>query len=477
MTKSIYITFRLKYLIANNLILIFSTLLFGILTVSQAQISSHYWSHQYGAKGLLLNGSIIGSVNDETAIFYNPAGMVIDSSVGISFSVLSPYFSILKTNNFLGQGSSSIDRGLGMAPGLVAAVIKPFCTDRISMGFTTFQRFQADINFRDRIVNTVMNNQELLYLGNIEFNRKINETWLGLGIGVRLYDKLKVGISQFFTFRSESMRLNFRKEILDKIYPTELVAGWRSDFGYAFSATGGMLTKFGLKWTPFNTKIGITYTTPSYLLLLKNANYSFDDQKVFPGGSSTVSSNDKDTRLNEYHTPSSLGFGIELPVKNSILSFSIEVFGKVNDYDLINDTSDPLEGKSPGSEPITVVVSQQSARVINFALGLERPINRKLTIYHGFRTDFNQNNLLNIGDGVTFLTDTPSIIHVSSGFTRQFNNKRLGVGLDYGFGFKRKGQQLTDLTNLNLQNIFQFSGQSTVSTYIHQFTLFITYDF
>lgn len=471
------ITLGFKYRKTNNLILIFSTFLAGIFTVAQAQISSHYWSHQYGAKGLLLNGSIVGSVNDETAIFYNPAGMVIDSSLGISFSVLSPNFSVLKTNNLLGQGSSSVDSRLGMAPGLVAAVFKPFGTDRVSIGFTTFQRFQADISFRDRVVNTVMNNQELIYLGNLEFNRKINETWLGLGVGVQLHDRFKIGLSQFFTFRSESMRLNFRKEILNKIKPTDLVAGWRSDFGYVFSTTGGMLTKFGLKWTPFDVKIGITYTTPGYLFILKNANYSFDDQKVFPIGSSTVISNNEDAPLNEYHTPPSVGFGIELPVKNSRVSFSIEVFGEVNEYDLINDTSDPLEGKSPGSEPITVVVSQQSARVINFAFGLERPINRKLTIYHGFRTDFNQNSLLNIGDGVTFLTDTPNIIHISSGFTRQFNNKRLGVGLDYGFGFKGKGKQLTDLTNLNVQNIFQFSGQNTVSTYVHQFTLFITYDF
>ena len=475
---SIYYKLNSKSIINKNLLTIL--MVCGTLicwSPSDAQIGSHYWSHQYGARGLLLNGSIIGSVNDETAIFYNPAGMVIDSSIGISFSVLSPSLSILNTNNFLGQGSSSLDRKLGMAPGLIAAVIKPFRTESISIGFTTFQRFRANVNFRDRIVDRVMNEPTLLYLGNLEFNRNINETWVGIGMGIKLHERFKIGVSQFFTWRSEDMRLNFRKEILDRENPTNLIAGWRSDFGYGFSANGGMISKFGLKWTPYNIKLGVTYTTSSYNLLLKNARYAFDDQKVYPDGNSTVSSNDRITELNEYLTPWSMGFGIELPVKKSRISFSVEVFGSIDQYKLIEDSSDPLQGNSPGSAPVTTTISQQSARVINFAIGLERPISDKLTIYHGFRTDFSQNSLLDLGDGINFLTDSPDIVHISSGFTRQFSNRRLGVGIDYGFGFKSGGRQLTDLTNLTVQNIFQFSGQNIVSTYIHQITLFITYDF
>ena len=34
-----------------------------------SQTDAHYWTHQFGAKGLLLNGAVIASTEDETAVF------------------------------------------------------------------------------------------------------------------------------------------------------------------------------------------------------------------------------------------------------------------------------------------------------------------------------------------------------------------------------------------------------------------------
>ena len=445
--------------------------------ILSAQINSHYWSHQYGAKGLLLNGAVIASVNDQTSIFYNPAGLAMDTTSGVAFSIMTPSLSIVNNNNFLGEGITTTDRRLSLSPGLVAAVIQPFRSKRVSLGFTTFQRFKARISFRDRVVDRVRNSSDQLYIGSIDFNRNISETWLGVAAGIRIHDRFKIGVSQFLTWRSELVHLNFRKEIIDRIDPNQLVAGWRSDFGYGFSANGGMITKFGLKWTPWNIKIGLTYTTASYALLLRNARYSFDDQQVRSDGSSTVRSNNRSVQLNDYFTPRSIGAGIELPFGRSTVSIATEVFSRIDRYNLIDDVADPLEGLSPNGTGIPVTISQKSDRVINFAIGIERPINSKFTVYHGLRTDFSPNNVLDLGEGVNFLASSPSIFHFSTGFTKTNKKRRLGLGLDYGFGLKTGGQQLTDLSNLTSENIFNFSGKNVVSTYVHQFNLFITYDF
>jgi len=255
------------------------------IQIGFGQVNSHYWSHQYGAKGLLLNGSIIASVNDETAIFYNPGSMALTEEFGISLSLITPTFSKLKTSDFLGEGTSFSNEGLGLSPGLVAAMFKPFGTDKVTLGLTTFQRFKSNINVEDRVVRQVNSNDNQLFLGELDFNRRLSENWFGIGLSARLSDKFAIGVTQFFTFRSENVALNFKKEILDKDNPANLIAGWRSNFEYGYNATGGILSKIGICWTPSKFKMGATFTTSTYGLTVRRANYAFDDQKIGPTSS------------------------------------------------------------------------------------------------------------------------------------------------------------------------------------------------
>ena len=209
---------------------IFGTVIVLFCTLSVfGQVNSHYWSHQYGSRGLLLNGSVIASVNDETAIFYNPASMGLTDDFGLSLSLITPTYSQLRTTDFLGEGTSFKDHGLGLAPGLVAAMLKPFGTDKVTLGITTFKRFQSEVNVEDRIVKNVPNSNDQIFLGDVNFNRRLSETWLGLGMSFRIHKKLAVGFTQFLTWRGENVGLNFRKEILDKDNPSALIAGWRSN--------------------------------------------------------------------------------------------------------------------------------------------------------------------------------------------------------------------------------------------------------
>ena len=440
------------------------------------QVNSHYWSHQYGSRGLLLNGSIIASVNDETAIFYNPGAMSLSEDFGLSLSLITPTYSMIRTTDFLGEGTSFTDQGLGLAPGLVAAKFKPFGTDKITMGFTTFKRFKSEVRVEDRFVNEIPNNDSQIFLGDVDFSRKLNETWVGLGMSFKLNKQFAVGFSQFLTWRGEEVALDFRKEILDRDNPENLIAGWRSNFQYGYSANGGVLTKFGISWQPGEIKVGATFTTSTYGLILKGADYSFEDQKVFTDNTSTASSNDRSVDLNEYHTPWSIGMGIEIPIGESKLSISTEYFASVEKYDLIDDTDDPLDGLSSNPENTTVKIGQANERVINVAIGLERPWKRRYTRFFGLRTDFSPRSLFELSEGVSFLASTPSIYHVSTGVAYAYKRSQFSVGLDYGFGYKRGGRQLTDITDINVDNIFEFSGEDAVKTFVHQISLYITYD-
>lgn len=456
---------------------VYGTVLGVFVTLAAfAQVNSHYWSHQYGSRGLLLNGSIIASVNDETAIYYNPGSMAMTDDFGLSLSLVTPTFSMLRTTDFLGDGTSFTDKGLGLAPGLVAAMFKPFGTDRVTMGITTFKRFKSEVNVEDRLLNVITDNPNQLFLGDVDFNRKLSETWLGLGLSVRVSNSFALGLTQFLTWRGERVELNFRKEILDRENPANLIAGWRSNFEYGYSANAGSLTKFGMCWQPFGLKFGATFTTHTYGLFLKGADYAFEDQKVFTDNTSTAASNDRSVDLNDYHTPWSAGFGLEIPVGGSKLSISAEYFAQVEKYDLIKDTDDPLDGLSGDPEPTTIRIGQANERVLNVGIGIERSWKKKYTWFYGFRTDFSPRSLFDLGEGVTFLASTPNIYHISTGGAYAYRRSQFSVGIDYGFGFKKGGKQLTDISEVNVDNIFQFSGKDDVKTFVHQLSLYITYD-
>jgi len=441
-----------------------------------AQLNSHYWSHQYGSKGLLLNGSVIASVNDETAIFYNPGAMSLTDEFGISLSLITPTYSQYKTSDFLGDNTSFKDQNLGLSPGLVAAILKPFKTDKISVGLTTFTRFRSSINVEDRFLKLVFANNDQIFQGEVDFNRRISENWFGVAISAQLSERLAIGVTQFVSFRGERVLLDFKKEILDRNNPGDLVAGWRSEFEFGYSANGGTLSKLGICWQPGEVRLGATFTTATYGIADQRADYAFDDQKVNFAGTNTSSSNDQRTALSSYQTPWSFGIGAQLPLTSSILSISAEYFTAVGQYNLIDDIDDPLDGLSTEQNLIRTTVAQAASPVLNFGFGIEKEYDEKYTYFYGFRTDFSPNNLLDLSDEISFLANSPDIFHLSGGLAYSYQKSQFSVGLDYGFGFKVGGQQLTDIANVTQENIFEFSGNDSVNTTIHQIQLFITYD-
>jgi len=101
---------------------------------------------------LLLNGAVIASTDDETAVFYNPGAMAMgeEDDFSLSLSFITPSYASLKTRNYFGQGRSIKDTELGFAPGLAAVGFNPFKYDDFRIAITSFTRFKSNISFRYR---------------------------------------------------------------------------------------------------------------------------------------------------------------------------------------------------------------------------------------------------------------------------------------------------------------------------------------
>ena len=176
-------------LILSKQALVFLIVLFA-LPAANAQNDAHYWTHQYGAKGLLLDGSVIAATEDETAVFYNPGAMGNGEDFGISLSFFTPQYSILKTEDYLGAGSQAQDRSFGFSSDLSAIGFRPFKDHRFRASITSFARYKSGLSLRERQVGEVLNQPDLIFLGNLDFRRSLSERWFGFGLAMKINENL-----------------------------------------------------------------------------------------------------------------------------------------------------------------------------------------------------------------------------------------------------------------------------------------------
>ncbi|MCU0347082.1 MAG: hypothetical protein MUC59_09060 [Saprospiraceae bacterium] len=450
---------------------------FAALPFASSQNDDHYWTHQYGAKGLLLNGAVIASTEDETAVFYNPGALGNGEDFGISVSFLTPTYSVLKTEGYLGLDSRADNRRLGFSSDLSAVGFRPFKSHRFRAAVTSFSRYKSGLSLREREVGTVENQPSQLFIGNLEFRRSVSERWFGGGMAFRINDNLSVGASQFFTFHTESTSLAIQKEIVEKDNPYELTLAWATKFKYSFSAKGGMLTKFGMTANWGNVKLGATVTTSTYHFFAKKASYDNFDLKVYGRDSTILISNLAATALLDYKTPWSFGLGADFKIGKTRASISTEYFTKIPLYTIIEDKNDPFNGLANGVYLQETKVQLQNRAVHNVAIGLQTQLRNDQSLIMGFRTDFNQRIIDQGLPTLSFLSTTPTVFHFSFGGLFLVRSNKLSAGLDYSFGRKRTTGRLADLTNITPENLFEFSKTGAIQSRYQSVVFIFTYDF
>ena len=449
------------------------------LTFIFTQTDAHYWTSQYGSKGLLLNGAVIASTDDETAVFYNPGALGSKDELGLSLSFLSPTYAVLKTENYLGQDNVIKDDGLRFTPGLAAAGFAPFKGNpNIRAALASFTRFSSNIRYRGREVNRFMGSDDLIFIGNFEFERRLSERWFGFGMAYRVSDNFSFGATQFLVFHGQNFAFASQKEVVYSDQPDQVKMGWRNKVKYSFSANGGMVTKFGLSYRIRDTKIGLTLTTPTYKSWWGTASYEFDDQKIFSQDSITLSSNLDGASLKNYKTPLSIGLGLELPIGfRTRLSISAEYFAAVALYTILEDSDDPLNGLAGQVNENEVLLNTGNRAVLNVALGWQTRINDRSSVIWGFRTDFNQRLLEQDLQALQFLSTTPNIYHISVGNTIVVWNSKFSFGVDFAYGRKTGNTQQVNFQDVTSENLFNLTRQGSVTSTYSAILFIVAYDF
>lgn len=443
-----------------------------------AQVDGHYWTHQYGARGLLMNGAVIASPEGETALYYNPGAVGMDEELGFELSFITPTYSVLRKTNLLNNGNVIKDDGLNTAPGFLGARFKPFESDKFTAGITTFNRLKTNISLSDRIVDQVEGSQELLYRGDIDFNRRISEIWFGFSLAYNITEQLGVGLTQFSTWHSQTSDLDFKKEILDIDDPSDITQSWRSQFAYSVSTQSAFVTKLGLAYRADQIRLGLTVTTGSYLPIRKRGSYLIEDHRINElSNERTTVSNRTGTKEVNRKSPFSIGLGLDMLADDLELALSGEYFRRIKAYSLLELSDDPYDGASTSSNLTLVNLNEEADNVFNVAVALKKVRSEETTLFVGFRTDLDQESVISLDNFPNYLGSIGNVFHFSGGGLFTFGKNRLSLGMDIAYGRQGDGLQLVDLSMVDQSNIFQFSGEKTVTSSFFSTMIFCTYDF
>ena len=97
------------------------SILTSVLTAAFAEAQdSNYWDSQYGTKGELLGGMVVGSPTDLSATYYNPGWIAIRTDPSFLLTTMAAEAYRIRLKDGLGDGTSPTSSTVATSPGYLA---------------------------------------------------------------------------------------------------------------------------------------------------------------------------------------------------------------------------------------------------------------------------------------------------------------------------------------------------------------------
>jgi len=374
-------------MIRNSLVIVF--IFFSVNLHAQ---TAHYWTESFGTRSMLLNGVVVGSVQDLGAVYYNPARLAQFKSPAFVISGQVYELGSVTIKNGLGDGLDLNKSNFGGGPSLVSGTFKlDFLKGHhFAYAFLTRTKSSNDFNFSFNVEGDYILafTGEEYYSGELSLTNRIRDEWMGLSWSYPINEKLSVGATGFYSNleRGASIRLQLQA-YSDSLNQTGVYIRKRA---YSYKSQS-ILGKFGVSYKGEKLTLGLTITTPKW----EGIGSAGTSYETFLSGVETIDGDsveniyilDNQGDIESTHkSPFSvaIGGGIKLS-KRSLLHVSAQYFAGIPHYTILQ--SQPFTGQST-QEVIQIKVESDILPVVNYGLGLEIFINEYLSMFGSFATDF-----------------------------------------------------------------------------------------
>jgi hypothetical protein len=394
---------------------------------------AHYWTTQYGNRSRLLAGAVIGSVNDVSAVYYNPGALALleEAELLLGGNVFE-YTRI----GYDGLVSGEIDFSSNRFKSLPAMIAGEFPfkflgKNRLAYSYLVRQDFDFRIRERGALSGDDLQLPGLETLaGDVRMDQDLTESWGGL-TWARMLGKWGFGVTQFIAVRSQRTEFQTLAQA-SGMDEEELLGLQNRDFNFT---AWRILWKLGIDRIIDRWQFGVNLTSPS-LSLGGSGEVGFDSTFVVtegpPGAGTGIITSTQEDLPARYKTPLAVGGGAAYAFgEGRRIHFAAEWNSSVEEYDVID--SEPFVAPESG-DTISFDIAQELDPVFNAGAGIEYKFTDLLGGYGGFRTDFSARPTdVSTGD-FTATVSRWDIYHVSLGSTFQVERSDFTLGAVLSFG-------------------------------------------
>jgi hypothetical protein len=461
------------------------TVYFPFLSFGQ---SNTYWTRSFNEESSLLSGAVVGGGAGPTAIYFNPASIseVTASKLSVNASLFS--FDFINIRNALGEDLHvKASRG-AIEPRFVSYMIKSKAFEKWSFEIAILNNELS----RTEMTESVDKMEDVLagitgderYFAVYHYSNQFRDDWIGIGGSVNLSEKLRAGGSMFVTIKSlkysealtiEAYSLNDSILLYGNYVPFYVASSQYSEYlkfnDYRLTWKGGLI------YQTVNFSAGISVTTPSlggiYSDGKRNSRIASQTNITDPESGEPVPDyivadyKEKGDVKVGFKTPFSLaaGFNYHYPGTGRTFYTSVEFFGKVDPYRMVEADESPDIG-------------------VDYGLGSvkynEWTLRKDLLLMGGIRTDFSYKKNFDYGQYADYnktRTAEVNLYHLTCGLSANVLGQDIIAGLQYSVGHTKNQQQIANLSDpieyipergLALQGI----PQNDVTSWINSISLY-----
>jgi len=452
---------------------------------------THYWTQQYGARSSLLGGAVIHGLDDNSAVYYNPANLAFIKQTTISLNT-----SIYKYEDFsvwdgAGDGVDLKSQRISLYQNMISGLITKNPEKRYRIGFNILTRNHVNFDFKKKneLFYEIIPNQagQEYYIGNIEMNTTLSDTWGCIGGSYRISDHFSVGLTAIVSYRNQKHTLAFSGRALNAPDSAALAGGasiFIASNSYDFHMRSNIIS--GLLKAGFHGRIGpwrfgLNITSPSLTIWGEGRVEREESQNNLPGNVDRVRTDEQRNLWATYRYPFAVGTGVAYLYKTGLISLAAEYFMGIQQYEMIQaDPSDPTFPiyLSSGVEKYLTVYNG-AQQVLNFGIGWEQEITPKVKLHLGLRTDFSYVPL-NQEPRLTVTSAPMDIYHIALGLSFRRKASKISFGVNYSYAQQRISQlvNLSDPVVDASQNLFLF-GYTKSNAFItaHSATILVGYTY
>jgi hypothetical protein len=433
-------------------------ILFFLVSGSAIQAQdTHYNTFQFGARSVLMGGAVIGSVNDNTAVFYNPGALGFIDSGNLSINATAYQFNKIRIYNATGQQKDFKSNHFGTVPlligGMIASGVKKLklgygMMSPVNFGFKATARVDQKLP----IVSDAESPGDEEYIGQSNIDYKLNELAVGVGAGYKLNDQWSVGLTNILTVRSVDFeRATYSRLFLNTTGNPLVSSSFVRNVEYSHIRYAA---KIGLNYQAKNFGAGLTFTTPSVSLTGDGTIFvDIIGNYILYGGSRTdLLANDRQEKIKaHFKSPLSVAAGINWSYQRSSFGIAAQYYGSIAVYDILRAAPAAFVrpaslNSSWGSEDF-LRVKTGAKPVFNIEVGYEYLLNRALALNASFYTNQSYfDEQARESPGIKSDYTTWDIYHFTVGGTINRNRSKISIGVLYSTG--KDGNRVED-DNLN----------------------------